>query len=366
MARSKNRYIFMEQKPKRHAPGCLILLLAVLFAVVALSILSNSILNKRIHLNTDKVRIMNMNSKYENVTILHISDLHGSDIGFEADLWETMLYGKGFTAVVMTGDMVGQGGDYAPMVSLIRILRKIKVDVPIYFVAGDEDPVAVNSTLHGSPEPLAEWVRAAQAEGAIYLDRTIGQVVGKRTVWFIPEHLYSIGLTDSAGIKGMVSTLVRQKADMEASGKQYEAEGGASYRALSYRLEAFEQSAKTIEQIQDGDLQIGVTHIPLQADYVREMTEWADTEKIFSYRNLSLVLSGHYCGGQWRLFGLGPVYVPERGWFPGDDGIVGMMRINNITQHISSGLSASGIYPMPIRLFNVPSVALLSFTAKLQ
>jgi len=82
------------------------------------------------------------------------------------------------------------------------------------------------------------------------------------------------------------------------------------------------------------------------------MTEWADTEKIFSYRNLSLVLSGHYCGGQCRLFGLGPVYVP--------------MRINNITQHISSGLAASGIYPMPIRLFNVPSVALLSFTAKLQ
>jgi len=229
VARSKNRYIFMEQKPKRHAPGCVILLLAVLFAVVALSILSNSILNKRIHLNTDKVRIMNMNSKYENVTILHISDLHGSDIGFETDLWETMLYGKGFTAVVMTGDMVGQGGDYAPMVSLIRILRKIKADVPIYFVAGDEDPVAVNSTLHGSPEPLAEWVRAAQAEGAIYLDRTIG---------------YSIGLTDSAGIKGMISTLARQKADMEASGKQYEAEGGASYRALSYRLEAFVSRCK--------------------------------------------------------------------------------------------------------------------------
>ncbi len=366
MGRNKNGYIFVEQKPKRHAPGCLILLLAVVFAIIALSILSNSILNQRIHLNSEKVRIMNMDSKYENVTILHISDLHGSDLGFETELWKDLLYGKGFTAVVMTGDMVGQSGDFAPLVSLIRTLRQIKEDVPIYFVAGDEDPVAVDSSLHGSPEPLAEWVRAAQAEGAIYLDRAVGQLVGKKTVWFIPENLYSIGLTDSAGIKGMVSTLERQKADMEASGKQYEAEGGASYRALSYRLETFEESAAAIAQIQEGDLQIGVVHIPLQADYVRQMTEWADTDQVFSYRNLSLVLSGHYCGGQWRLFSLGPVYVPEKGWFPGDDGIVGMMRINNITQYISGGLAPCGIYPMPMRLFNVPSVALLSFTAKLE
>ena len=366
MGRKKNGYIFMEQKPKRKAPGCLILLIAIVIAVIALSILSNSLLNQRIHLNSEKVRIMGMDSGNENVTILHISDLHGSGIGFEAEQWKDLLYGRGFTAVVMTGDMVGASGDYAPLVSLIRTLRQIKADVPIYFIAGDEDPVAVNSGLHGSPEPLAEWVRAAQAEGAIYLDRAIGQQVGRKTVWFVPENLYSIGLTDNAGIKGMVSTLERQKADMETSGRQYEAEGGASYRALSYRLEAFEESAKAIAQIKKGDLQIGVIHIPLQVDYVRQMTGWADTETVFSYRNLSLVLTGHYCGGQWRLGGLGPVYVPEKGWFPGDDGIVGMMRINNISQYISGGLAASGIYPMPMRLFNVPSVTLLSFTAKLE
>ena len=138
---------------------------------------------------------------------------------------QDILFGKGFTAVVMTGDMVGAGGEYAPMITLIRTLRQIKENVPIYFVAGDEDPVPVNSGLHGSPEPLAEWVRAAQAEGAIYLDRAVGQTVGKRTVWFIPENLYSIGLTDKAGIKGMVSTLERQKADMEASGKAIRGRG---------------------------------------------------------------------------------------------------------------------------------------------
>ncbi len=366
MGRRKNAYIFMDQKPKRHASGCLILLLAVIFAVIALSILSNNLLNQRLSLKTEKVRIMNLNSGYNNFTILHISDLHGSELGFETDEWKDLLFGNGFTSVVMTGDMVGVGGDYAPLVTLIKTLREIKTDVPIYFIAGDEDPTPVLSTLHGSPEPLAEWVRAAQAAGAVYLDRAVSQQVGKKTVWFIPENLYSIGLTDNAGILGMVATLERQKAEMEASGRQYEAEGGASYRALCYRLEAFEASAGAVAAMREEDLQVGVIHIPLDADYVREMTEWADENEVFSYRNLSLVLSGHYCGGQWRLGSLGPLYVPERGWFPGDDGIVGMMRINNISQYISGGLAASGIYPMPMRFFNVPSVTLLSYTAKLE
>ncbi|MFH1513669.1 MAG: metallophosphoesterase [Bacillota bacterium] len=366
MRRRKNNYIFIEQKPKHRASGCLVLILALLFAAVTLSIISNSLLNKQMKLVTEKVRIMGMDPGYENVAILHISDLHGSEIGFETERWKDLLFGKGFTAVVMTGDMVGAGGDYAPLVSLIKTLKQIKENVPVYFIAGDEDPPPVISALHGSPEPLAEWVRAAQAAGAVYLDRAVSQQVGKKTVWFIPENLYSIGLTDNAGIKGMVSTLARQKADMEKSGKQYEAGGGASYRALSYRLEAYEASAAAIATMEDDDLQVGVIHIPLEADYVRQMTEWADEDEVFSYRKLSLVLSGHYCGGQWRLGSLGPVYVPERGWFPGDDGIVGMMRINNISQYISGGLSACGIYPMQMRLFNVPSVTLLSYTAKLE
>ena len=151
MGRKKNNYIFMEQKPKRRAPGCLILLLAVVFAIIALSIISNSLLNQRIHLNTEKVRIMGMDSGNENVTILHISDLHGSDIGFKTEQWEDLLYGRGFTAVVMTGDMVGASGDYAPMISLIRTLRQIKEGVPIYFIAGDEDPVAVDSACTAAP-----------------------------------------------------------------------------------------------------------------------------------------------------------------------------------------------------------------------
>jgi predicted MPP superfamily phosphohydrolase len=167
-------------------------------------------------------------------------------------------------------------------------------------------------------------------------------------------------------VEELRDSLTRQKQDMEAVGQQYEGEGGASYRALCYRLDAITASAAAIKTMTKDDLQIGLTHVPLEADYVREMVEWADESAPFSFRRLSLVLAGHFCGGQWRLGSLGPVYVPEKGWFPGDVGVLGMQRINSINQYISAGISASHFYPMPGRLFDTPSVTLLSYTARIQ
>ena len=360
MRRKQNYYIFAPEKPKRGGTGCLILLLAVIFAAVVLSLLTNAAMNQKIDLKTEKVRVMSLDKKFENFTVLHISDLHGDERGLDADTWRTLLYGKGFSAVVMTGDMVGSGGDYTPMVALIKALRQIKQDVPIYFVSGDDDPIAVQSTLHGNPAVLADWVTAAQEAGGIYLDRPVSQPVGKLTVWFVPEYLYSVD------IAGMKDSLTRQKEEMEAVGQQYEGEGGASYRALCYRLEAITASAEAVKTMTKDDLQIGVTHVPVQADYVREMVEWADEASVFSFRRLSLMVAGHFCGGQWRLGSLGPIYVPEMGWFVGDTGVVGMERINSISQYISAGIGASDFYPMRGRLFNTPSVTLLSYTAKIE
>ena len=360
MGRKQNYYIFAPEKHKRNRPGCLILMFSLLFAVIVLSLLTNASMNQRTDLLTEKVRVMSLNKNLENFTVLHISDLHGDQRGLNADQWRTVLYGKGFSAVAMTGDMVGKDGDYTPLVSLIKTLRQIKADVPVYLIAGDDDPAPVISTLHGNPEVLADWVRAAQEAGATYLDRPVRQSVGKLTVWFTPEYLYSVD------VAGMLDSLTRQKQDMEAVGQQYEGEGGASYRALCYRLEAIAASAQAVKEMSKDDLQIGLTHVPLEADYVREMIEWADETGIFSFRRLSLVMAGHYCGGQWRLLGLGPVYVPEKGWFIGDNGILGMQRINSISQYISGGIGASNFYPMPGRLFNTPSIALLAYTAKIE
>ena len=206
---------------------------------------------------------------------------------------------------------MGSDGNYEPMLTLIHTLKQIKPEAPEYFVAGDDDPEPV-----GAPRPGARrrcWPTGClprSRKGAVYLDAPVRQEVGKYGIWFVPEYLYDL---DAAG---MVKSLTKQKEDMEALGQQYEAEGGASYRALCYRLDAMERTVAAQQEMLSTDLQIAVTHVPLIQDYIRTSLEWADEKQVFSFRTISLLLTGHYCGGQWRVPGVGALYEPELGWFP--------------------------------------------------
>ena len=230
--RRKSTYIFVPDR-QRGGSGWLWLVLLAVVALGALTLLMNHVSNGRVRLSEEKVSVMALDKAFEGFTLLHVSDMHAADLGSDIDAWKKLLYGKTFHAVVMSGDMVGSGDDYEPLLSLIHTLRTIKADVPIYLISGDDDPAPVITTAQGTPEALANWVRAAVQMGATYLDAPVAQKVGKRTVWFVPEYLYDVDA------EGMVASLTHQKSDMEASGQQYEAEGGASYRALCYRLDAW-------------------------------------------------------------------------------------------------------------------------------
>ena len=360
MGRRKAYYIFAPEKQRHGGRGTWLIVLALIIGLSAAVFFLNMASNGRVELTSEKVSVMGLDKAFEGFTILHLSDLHASPVGSDMELWRELLFGKTFHAVVLSGDMVGLDGDYEPMLSLIHTLRAIKEDVPVYFIAGDDDPPAVISTPQGTPEALADWVRAAQKMGAVYLDAPVAQQVGKYQVWFTPEYLYDVDA------ESMAASLTLQKAEMEEQGLQYQSEGGASYRALCYRLDAMQRTAAAQKLMQSTDLQVAVNHAPLEASYIRTGLEWADQTKVFNFRQIDLVLAGHLCAGQWRLPGIGPVYVPERGWFPGDAGMMGMQRINSINQHISPGLGASEYYPLPGRLFNIPGATLLRFTSNIE
>ncbi len=358
MAR-RNNDIFAAPR-KRSGLGLLILALLIITALVSAGLFLNKAANQRVTLNTEKVSVMGLNKAYEGFTILHLSDLHAADLGSDLELWRELLFGKTFHAVVLSGDMVGATGNDEPLLSLIRILQLIKQDVPIYFIAGDEDPIPVISTPSASPEALAPWVRAAQQAGAVYLDAPVPQTVGKQTIWFVPQYLYDMD------VQLMTESLNAQIADMEAAGRQYEAAGGAVYRALKCRLDAMQRTQEAVKLMKDSDLQVAVNHPPLEAGYIRSSLEWADQTQVFNFRQIDLLLCGDLCGGQWRLPGVGPVYLPDRGFFPGDDNVQGMHRINSINQYISPGLGASKLNPLPGRLMNPPGAALIKFTGTIQ
>ena len=154
--------------------------------------------------------------------------------------------------------MVGRDGDDEPLLTLIHNLNTLREGVPIYFIAGDEDPEPVLSTARGTPKVLASWVEDAQKAGAIYLDAPVSQTVGKKTVWFSPEYLYDVD------VDGLIGALTSQQQSMEAQGTQYEAEGGAAYRALGYRIEAYQRTQQALKEMTDTDLQIAVNHVPME------------------------------------------------------------------------------------------------------
>ena len=106
-----------------------------------------------------------------------------------------------------------------------------------------------------------------------------------------------------------------------------------------------------------------LTHTPLSEEYVSGTAAWSGKGTAFSIRYASMILAGHYNGGQWRLPFGGAIYVPELGWFPEDSEIMGLGYVNSVPQYISPGLGSDPHYTyQPGRLFNHPVITRITLT----
>ena len=96
-----------------------------------------------------------------------------------------------------------------------------------------------------------------------------------------------------------------------------------------------------------------------------EMIAGAEKDNVYSLRYASLILAGHYNGGQWRIPFVGAIYVPELGWFPKDQEIQGLSYVNGIPQYISPGMGSDPHYEhQPGRVFNNPVITKITLTRK--
>ena len=113
------------------------------------------------------------------------------------------------------------------------------------------------------------------------------------------------------------------------------------------------------------DIQIVLTHSPLTREYVADLVSWGGKEDPFSMRYASLILAGHYNGGQWRIPWVGAAYVPEIGWFPEDRLVQGLSWLGDIPQYISPGLGSDPHYKnQPGRVYNPPVITRITLTRK--
>lgn len=352
--------MFSDYRKPHHLRRFLVTLLVVL-AVATAGVLSvNLMLRQQVVLERVGVTVTNLPADLEQWTILHFSDLHGQQLGTRQSAIRQAISGLNVSSIVMTGDMIGPEGDVEPLLDLVALLPS---DKPKLLVLGDEDPDYLDSTAHASISPKADWAVKLEEAGVTILDEPVLFTRGSKgtaRIWFVPEELYSLDLD------GLESTWQARLNRLNGL-PGLSADEAAEKRVAEYQVARVGRIRESIAQMKATDIQIVLTHVPMTREFMSTLNEWSGRNTVFSLRQASLLLAGHYCGGQWRLPGKGAIYVPELGWWPEDSLLQGMDYLNGVPQYISPGLAASGFYPrQPGRFMNQPAVTLITLSARMQ
>ena len=357
MRKEKNKYVFAADagrfKRSHRIRNTVLILIPLLILTF---VISNITVSRRVRLEEVRLTVLNLPSDLEEYSILHISDLHGARYGEKQKAIKTALGNTRYSCVVMTGDMLGDNGEVEPLLELIDLMPG---DTPKYLIPGDMDGDLVDSNSHGSLSPYSDWAVKLQEAGVTLVDRPVSETRGKGTIRFIPEDIYllDIDVTESVYQK-QLDTLNQRAGSMTA-------DEAARMRVLEYELERLEEVREIKKEVAPEDIQIVLTHTPLTDAYVRDMITWTQKENVFAIRYASLILAGHYNGGQWRIPWVGAIHVPELGWFPEDSLIQGLSYPGGIPQYISPGLGSDPHYEnRPGRVYNPPVITRIVLTRK--
>lgn len=354
----KYRDPIFTQERKKH-PGLVAFLILILLLGL-ITLFFNVINNSRISLQQQSITIATLPKQAENFRILHISDLHGLTFGKDQERVQDALQGSYYDIVCFTGDAVDADGNYDAFLSLIALFP----DKPFYFIAGDEDPPPLSTAGMNGTSAKAAYIQAAEDMGAIYLDAPVKLSNGTTSLWLAPEWVYSLDVDTTA------HALQIHQDDLLTQPDSPEKEAGLAN--ITYQQDRLERIRAARRQMLPTDTYIAVTHHPLTSSDMRNLLDFLDTNNQSHVNRISLVLAGHYVGGQWCLPLIGPVKAPatsglgSNGWFPDKEFVSGLSYTMGIAQYISPGLGTSVENGLPgIRLFNTPTITLIKLTTKM-
>ncbi len=356
MKRYQNRYIFSSDimRRQKRARRRVVTLLGVLLFLVFAFFMGNLMTSRHIVVEDLQVTVLDLPKDLEEYSILHISDLHGARFGEKQKAVASALGTRRYSCVVITGDVLGPDRDVTPLLELIALMPG---ETPKYYIPGDMDGDPIDYSAHGSLSVYTDWAEQMIRAGVTILDRPVSETRKKGTIWFIPEELYAIDLD------GLEATYRTQMDILNQRAASLTADDAARIRATGYQLARIAEIRELKRQVKPEDVQIVLTHTPLSEEYVSGTAAWGEKGAAFSIRYASMILAGHYNGGQWRLPFGGAIYVPELGWFPEDSEIMGLGYLNGVPQYISPGLGSDPHYTyQPGRLYNRPVITRITLT----
>ena len=313
--------MFKEVKVKLITFSVLIIFLTI--------VLYNYIDNNRVKVVSENIVIDNLPEEFEGFTILQITDLHSKYFGKNQEKLIKLINNQQYDAIVFTGDM---GNIYDKNEeAFISLLEGISNKNLAFYVAGNSGPFVFENEglrfFYNSSRNLKKNDMAYKLEnlGLHLMDQVYSIKRGDKTLW--------------------ISELITNR----------------------------EFNEKTNFQFKAGDVRVAITHYPMNKTYYEDQTaQWRMDNDIFSVNNnnnipkYDLILAGHYHGGQWRLPGIGALYISDingNNYFPNKERVSGLTQWGDYKQYVSRGLGASGKYKvLRFRLFNTPEINLIRLT----
>ena len=331
--------------------------------------LTTILINRTVKIDKEQIIITGLHNDLEGYRILLISDLNDRFYGQDQSSLMRKLSGEKYDCVLIAGDMVGRSGDTDAFYALLEQLGTKK---PVYFIAGDNDPSPLleiprdnsSETLTLRQMVLSDWVLGAIDRGAIYLDTPQKITKGSASLWLMPDLYLNLNVGDA---------LDEYKEELAQESESYLEGVERSKNTVpltNYRRNNLYKSDSLISSVADKDLIIMLSHeVPSDAqltDAVKAGT--AGTKGFFPAPDL--VLSGHYCGGEWKLPFIGSIYVssnilPRYGWFPDRNYVEGQRTVGSVSVYTTAGLSNNGDTLFFGRLNNPPKVSILTLTGEL-
>lgn len=346
---------FFNERPHRGRKFLLILLILLLLTLLTLCI-SSFAMSKTVLSLRETVTIVDIPTPLDQWSILLLSDLNGSRLGTNQATLGRVTGARAVSCVVLAGNMVGASGDVTPVLELLEVLPQ---GAPVLLLPGDADPPLYATSAHGSLSPYADWAQTLKDAGVTLLDEPVSFTREKKTIWFIPESLYSLDL-------GNARRVYQSQLDGLNALTTLTEDQAAQRRLAEYQIARFDRIEAAIASMKEEDIQVAVSGSPLTRDYIAQQQALARDRDVFSMKHLDLVVAGGTCAGQWRIPGAGAIWAPEQGWFPEDTLLQGKSYLNGVWQVISPGLGVHPDYPwLPFRIFNSPAVTTIYLTSDL-
>jgi predicted MPP superfamily phosphohydrolase len=330
----------------------------LVFALMALD-------NSSVQVDRQTISLVGLPEDLEGYTILQVSDLHGRDFGASQAALLRTINAESYNLIVFTGDMVGASGNAQPFYDLLDGLSAKR---PCYFIPGDSDPdilLKAPRDTGGTLEQvvLSDWVQGAKSRGAELLSSPTEIDAGQAKLWLTPASLLNLNITDSA-------KLLQDQMTQETEGTLSGLAGDHDNLPFtSWRFNQFKATQDAIPKMSAEDVQIALSHIPPTEQYITVSQELGAKGMRSYLYTPDLVLAGHYCGGGWKLPGLGAFYIPStfsprHGWFPAREDVEGMKQLGSTLVYTSPGLGMTDrIYLPKFRLLNSPKISVLTLTS---